>query len=178
LVYRAAWVFYLLMAIVAILWVGTSRGAILPLLISSEAWWLDLVLGVGTALLLFTLWESGRRFAPAMRELEATLGGLLADLPRADLLTLALISGVAEELLFRGAILGSLGWLPAALLFALFHSGPGKAFKCWMIFAFLAALIFSATTHYRGNIAAAIVAHVLHNAIHLQRLVPRSEELP
>lgn len=165
------------MALAAIVWLAMSQGDLLPLFIA-EDWWLDLLLGIAAAALLFGLWQGGRHVFPAMRELEDTLGQLLISLPRSDLLTLAVISGFAEELLFRGAILTSLGWLPASLLFALFHSGPGRAFRCWMLFAFLAALVFSAITLYRGNLIAAIVAHALHNGIHLYRLVPQSEEVP
>lgn len=83
---------------------------------------------------------------------------------------MALLSGFAEELLFRGAIQGSLGIWVATILFALLHSGPGGSFRLWPVFALVAGALFGALVLWRGNLLAAIVAHAVVNAINLGRL--------
>ena len=158
------------MAIAAILWIGARRGEISwALVFDPQAWWLDLLLGVGMTGVLLGTWSLGRSLT-TFDELEQILGESLADLSPSDLTVLAVISGVAEELFFRGAVLESWGWLPSSILFALLHAGPGKVFRIWAFFAFFAALLFAGATLYRGNLAAAILAHVLTNGIQLHRL--------
>ena len=135
---------------------------------------MDLGLGVVAGFLLVGLWEAGRRIVPAMRELEGLLAEHLGGLDPAETLALALISGFAEELFFRGAMQSSWGFGWATLIFTLMHSGPGRAFRWWTLFAFVAALVFGGLTLLRGNILAAVVAHTLVNAINLRRLADRT----
>jgi membrane protease YdiL (CAAX protease family) len=90
-----------------------------------------------------------------------------------EVVALALLSGFAEELFFRGAVQGSWGWLPATVLFALLHTGPGPAFRLWTLFAAVAGLVLGALMIWRGNLLAPVVAHGLLNGINLGRLVRR-----
>ncbi|MCP4654185.1 MAG: CPBP family intramembrane metalloprotease [bacterium] len=171
-VYRLAWIFYLILAVVAVIWIGWSRGSIaLDLVLDSRRWWLDVVLGVGAGLLLVGGWHAGRRFLPMMRELEELLRRHLGPLERSEVFALAVISGIAEELFFRGAMQSSWGWIWATLIFTLVHTGPGPAFRMWTVFALVAGLVFAGLTLYRGNILAAILAHFLVNWINLHALL-------
>jgi len=166
--YRFAWIFYLVLALGGVLWLGFEHGTISPdLFFDPSGWWLDLGLGLACGGLLIGLWQFGRRHLPAARELERELRRRLGELTVSEALALALISGFAEELFFRGAVLDAWGWIAATALFALLHSGPRKAFRLWMIFAGLAALSFAGLTLWRGNLLPAIVAHVTVNAINL-----------
>jgi uncharacterized protein len=85
------------------------------------------------------------------------------------------LSGFAEELFFRGAVQGAIGWLPATLAFALLHTGPGRAFRLWTLFALLAGLLFGALMELRGNLLGPVVAHFLVNAVNLWRLASRED---
>ena len=127
--------------------------------------------GVGAAGLLLALWEAGRRIFPTARELERRLAELLGPIDLSEVLGLALLSGFAEELFFRGAVQGSWGWLPATVLFALLHTGPGPAFRLWTLFAAVAGMVLAALMIWRGNLLAPVVAHGLLNGINLARLV-------
>jgi membrane protease YdiL (CAAX protease family) len=168
--YRFAWWFYLLLAVAGAIWVGARRRTIpLALFLDRGRWPLDLALGLGAAVLLVALWRLGRRL-PSARELEASLAVLLGPLDGGDVAGLALLSGFAEELFFRGAVQGAWGWLPATLLFALLHSGPGKAFRLWSLFAVVAGLLFAGLTLWRGNLLPAVVGHVAVNAVNLRGL--------
>ena len=161
----------------AVVWIGLRLGALpLTLFVRSEGWWLDLLLGAGSGLLLLGLWQLGLRFLPLAGALEEKLAQALGPLPRDEALALALLSGFSEELFFRGALQGALGFLAASLLFALLHTGSGPAFRLWTAFAAVAGVSFGALMLWRGNLVAPIVAHVLVNAVNLLRLADPAKQ--
>jgi membrane protease YdiL (CAAX protease family) len=169
--YRLAWGLYLAMATAGVVWIGARRGIIpLSLFVDPRGWWLDLLLGAGAALLLLGFWRGAERAVPLARELDRLLVGALGPLQPAEVIALAVLSGIAEELFFRGAVQGAIGWLPATFAFALLHSGPGKAFRLWTLFAGLAGLLFAGLMEWRGNLLAPVTAHFLVNAVNLWRL--------
>ena len=172
--YRVAWVFYLLLAVGGALWLGARRGAIgLDLFLDPAGWWLDLGLGLAAGGLLLALWQVGLRLLPSASALERTLGEMLAGVDASEVIALALLSGFAEELFFRGAVQEAWGWPLATLLFALLHVGPGAAFRVWPVFAVVAGLVFAGLVEWRGSLLAAVVAHALVNAVNLGRLARR-----
>jgi membrane protease YdiL (CAAX protease family) len=173
--YRVAWVFYLVLAIAGLLWTGAQRGRLgLELFVDPGSWWIDLGAGLGVGGALLLLWWALRRFVAAARSLEDELAALLAPLAVAEALSLALISALAEELFFRGALQGAMGLLPAAVLFALLHAGPGKGFRIWTLFALAGGLALGALVALRGPLGGAIVAHLLVNGVNLVRLARRA----
>ena len=89
---------------------------------------------------------------------------------RHEIVALALLSGFAEELFFRGAVQGAWGWLPATVLFTLLHTGPGSTYKAWTAFAGVAGLALAGLMLWRGNLLAPILAHVVVNAVNLNQL--------
>lgn len=122
---------------------------------------------------MVVVWRTGARFLPAARELEGRIGGILGPLGREEVVALAVFSGVAEELFFRGAVQGSWGWVWATVLFAVLHTGPGRAFGLWTLFAAVAGGLFGGLMAWRGNLLGPIVAHFLVNALNLGRLAAR-----
>jgi membrane protease YdiL (CAAX protease family) len=175
--YRLAWTLYLFMALGGILWTGIRQGRIpVSLFIDLREWWLDLLLGVAAGLLVLAFWALTARFLPVARRLEEQLATVLGPLRAADAVALAVLSGFAEELFFRGAMQGSWGWLIATVLFALLHSGPGPAFRFWTLFAAVAGGLFGGLMAWRGNLLAPVVAHVLVNAVNLRRLASRPRD--
>ncbi len=153
------------------LWIGAREGAIpLTLFVRPAAWWLDLGLGLGAGGVLIGAWRLMRRVSAHARELERRLGGLLGPLQPAEIVGLALLSGFAEELFFRGAMQASWGWLPATVLFALVHTGPGPAYRMWTLFAGVAGLVLAGLMLWRESLLAPVVAHALVNGVNLGRL--------
>ena len=169
--YRLAWTFYLLLAIAGVIWIGSSQASIpLGLFIDPTSWWSDLALGLIGGFGLLALWTAGCHLVPGVRQLEEVLADHIGAIDHSEAFALALISGFSEELFFRGAVQTSWGWAWATVIFTLMHSGPGRVFRWWTLFAFVAALVFSGLTHYRGSILAAVVAHTVVNAVNLRRL--------
>ena len=172
--YRVAWVFYLVLAIAGLVWTGAQRGRLgIDLFVDPGNWWIDLGAGIALGGALLGFWWALRRFVTAARGLEEELARLLAPLANAEAISLAVISAIAEELFFRGALQGAIGFLPAAVLFALLHSGPGKGFRVWMLFALAGGLALGALVAVRGPLGGAIVAHLLVNGVNLVRLARR-----
>jgi hypothetical protein len=174
--YRLGWVIYLLMSVAGILWIGIRAHGPIPLglFVDLQDWWLDVLLGLGAGLLLLGLWWGTERSSPLARKLHEQLSAILGSLTGSEALALALLSGFAEELFFRGAVQGQWGWLPATVLFALLHTGPGKPFRLWAVFAALAGALFGGLMLWRGNLLAPVLAHTLVNGVNLRRLAGRA----
>jgi len=100
-------------------------------------------------------------------------------LPAHEAIGLALVSGIAEEVFFRGALQPAWGFLPATLLFAVLHSGRGRAMLLWAATALVAGALLGALFAWRQNLCAPILCHVTVNAVQLRRLLaPRAAEGP
>lgn len=172
--YRLAWGLYLVLAVAGGVWVGIREGSISrSLFYDSNAWGGHVLGGVVAGAGLLLAWELGRRMIPLARELETHLGRVLGNIDPQEALALAILSGFAEELFFRGAVQGAFtshGWLWAAILFALLHTGPGRVYRLWSLFAFVAGVVFGLLTVWSGNLLAAVAAHTLVNAVNLRRV--------
>lgn len=172
--YRFAWGLYLFMALAGVLWIGVREGKIsLSLFLDPAHWWLDFALGLGAGLLLLAVWWAAERLIPLASELEERLAGMLGPITPSEAVGLALLSGFAEELFFRGAVQGTFGWAGATILFGLLHSGPGRAFRLWTVFALLAGLVLGGLMAWRGNLLGPVLGHFVVNAVNLRRLASR-----
>ena len=169
--YRIAWALYLALAVGGALWVGARTGRVpLELFVDPGGWWLDLALGVAAGGVLLGFWQIGLRLLPSAAALEEVLAEVLHGIEMPEIVVLALLSGFAEELFFRGAVQGAWGWPLATAIFAGLHFAPGTAFRSWTLFAAVAGLLFAGLMLWRGNILAPVVAHTLVNAVNLRRL--------
>jgi len=151
--------------------VGLREGRIeTGLFIDLESWWVDLGVGLAAGGLMILVWTFARQTLPAARRLEVELAELLGPLKTSEVLGLALLSGFAEELFFRGAMQGAWGWLPATVVFTLLHAGPKATYGTWTAFAAIAGLTMAGLMIWRGNLLAPVVTHVLVNGVNLDRL--------
>lgn len=175
--YAVAWAFYLVLALAGVVWIGW-RGDLGPALFLATGTWLrDLAWGVAAAAALVGLWALARRTLAAARRIERHIAGLLGDVTGEEAFALAVISGIAEEIFFRGAVQGSWGWPAATVLFAVLHTGPGRTFRLWTLFALVAGLAFAFLVEATGNLLAAIVAHAGVNGVNLLYLAKRRSAL-
>lgn len=173
--YRIAWAFYMVLGLGGVLWIGWREKVIsVVLFVDPSGWWIDLAIGLAAGGLLVGLWNLGTSGLSLARDLEGRLGRLLGNLSPAEVVALAVFSGVAEELFFRGAVQGSWGWFLATALFALLHTGPAPAFRLWTLFAAVAGGLFGGLMLWRGNLLAPMVAHFAVNAVNLWRVTRRA----
>ena len=178
---RLVLVFYGLMAAAAILWrgwvdqappiapPGATFGGVSDLIT-------DLVMGLGAGggLIVASRWWT--RALPSGAQLARAMAQLLGPLSQGRILALALVSGVAEEAFFRGALQPRVGWLLASLLFGLAHFVPHRVWRSWSVFALLAGLLFGALFELAGSLVAPAVAHALVNGVNLHWLVSSLDE--
>lgn len=122
-------------------------------------------LGLGVALVLLS--RVGARGWPPMRRMSETLADLLGPLSWQHAIPLALLSGVAEELLFRGALWPHLGLPGTTLLFGLVHVLPRRSLWIYPLFATLAGLLFGILRAGTLSLWPCILAHVTVNALNL-----------
>ena len=170
-VYRIAWTFYLVLAVGGLVWVGLQQGRIgHEVFVRVDTWWIDLAVGLAAGGTLILVWMVARQYLASARRLEGELAEMLGPLTTSEVIALALLSGFAEEMFFRGAMQAAWGWLPATIVFALLHAGPGPSFRIWTIFAAVAGLVLAGLMLWRGNLLAPVVAHVVVNGVNLERL--------
>jgi membrane protease YdiL (CAAX protease family) len=123
-----------------------------------------LALGALTAGATVSLSLLAYRLVPALRALADELGPELVDGTRTrNLVVLAVLSGVGEEALFRGALQPLIGLVLASLLFGFVHVGPDRRYLVWTASAVFAGFVFGVLYGAMGGILAPVVAHALHN---------------
>ena len=168
----AAWA-YLILAILGVGWIGLQhQGVPLALFLPARPVWLDPLAGGVAAALLLLLWQGTRRWSLA-RRLEERLRERLGPLTAAEAYGLALLSSVAEEVFFRGAMQPAWGFPAATLLFAGLHSGRGREMLVWTASALAAGALLGGLMLWRGTLCAPILCHALVNAVQLRRLLTR-----
>jgi membrane protease YdiL (CAAX protease family) len=174
---RSAAVFYAVLFAVA--WAGSALTAE-PLMYASIAAaergvapLRDPGLGLVAALVVILLSDRLTHLTAAGTALARALGSLIGRLTWVQCIALALMSGVAEEAFFRGALQPRVGIAAASLLFGLAHWVPRRDLWPWSVFAvsvgFLLGTLFDAT----GNLIAPTIAHVGINAVNLHLLSQR-----
>lgn len=97
------------------------------------------------------------------RDLHHELADLIRALSPSEIMALALSSGIAEELFFRGAMQPVLGLLLSSAIFGLVHVGPRKVFLAWIAWAFVMGLLFGMIFELTGILWGPVLAHVWIN---------------
>ncbi len=171
---RLAVGFYGLLLLAAFVWVALD-GRSLPWLSPGATGGADSPWrGLGAGLLAAAIVVLASRQLSERTRLGAQLARLLGDalgpLTLAQCWWLALVSGIAEEAFFRGALQPQVGLVAASLLFGAAHFVPRRELLPWAFFAvaagFLLGWLFDAT----GSLIAPIVAHAGINGVNLRLL--------
>jgi membrane protease YdiL (CAAX protease family) len=105
------------------------------------------------------------------RALRAEFRSALEGATPPEIAVLALASGTAEELLFRGALQPALGLAWTSLLFGAVHFVPSRRLLPWTAWAGVMGVLLGLLYERTGSIAGCVVAHVAINAINLGRIV-------
>jgi membrane protease YdiL (CAAX protease family) len=105
-----------------------------------------------------------------------TLGESLAGISLGDAILLAVASGMAEEMLFRGALQPAVGLVWASLIFGACHFLPRREIAIWSLYAVAMGFAFGWLFDWTGHLLAPIVAHTVVNGINLPRLARRAPQ--
>jgi membrane protease YdiL (CAAX protease family) len=106
-------------------------------------------------------------------QLARTLAAGLGPLSLAQCWLLALVSGVAEESFFRGALQPQVGLVAASLLFGAAHFVPRRELLLWTGFSIAAGFLLGWLYQTSGGLLAPVVAHTAINGVNLRRLTLR-----
>ena len=164
--------FYLIMGSTALLLqlaLGQPLAALWGPGLFALEWELGAGLSLGLSAVLLSRWL-GRRFEWG-RLLDPDFREKLQMLRTAQLLSLALMSALGEELLFRGFLQPQVGLFASSLLFGLAHL-PQRRFQLpWTLAAVFMGFAFGLLFENFGSLFAPIVAHFSINYFNLHYLL-------
>ncbi|HXG62227.1 MAG TPA: CPBP family intramembrane glutamic endopeptidase [Planctomycetota bacterium] len=165
--------FYAFPAAIAWIWLHFARPGR-----SAELWSLDRLpegiaagLAAGGVIVILSALAS-RAFAWA-RRLEAEFGWILGAQRGGEILGIALLSGFAEEYLFRGALQEKFGLAAATAVFALIHWPVNRNFLPWPFVAGAVGLAFGVLRAWTDALWAPAIAHAAVNYVNLRRIAAR-----
>ncbi|MEM7154005.1 MAG: CPBP family intramembrane glutamic endopeptidase [Myxococcota bacterium] len=169
---RTVATFYGGVLLVAFFWHGISQdtndiwrldhGQDLPTLA-----WTPLV-GVVVGLITVQIFRALQGRMVWLGELHREFSSIFGRPSSGELFLLAATSALAEELLFRGAMLDAWGLWVSSLVFALLHIPPRLSLWPWTVSALVMGAGFGAMTLATGNLGAAVAAHFVINLQNLQ----------
>jgi membrane protease YdiL (CAAX protease family) len=125
---------------------------------------IGVAIGVGSS---GALWLT--RHLPPLAELQRFQSRLIRGWTAADAVSVALLSGLAEEALLRALLQPVIGLVPAAVLFAVLHLVPDRRLWMWPVIALGLGLVLGVVFERYGYPAAA-AAHISINLVALLRL--------
>ena len=136
-------------------------------------WWGDTGIGLAAGLLVVGLSDLITRLTSWGERTARILGEMIGQLRIGDALWLALVSSIAEEVLFRGAIQPHLGLVGTSLIFGLAYLAPRRDLLPWTLMAIGAGFVMGGLFEWTGNVLAPIATHFTVNAINLYQLSKR-----
>jgi membrane protease YdiL (CAAX protease family) len=122
-----------------------------------------MTLGASGFLITLSLYCS-RNFQWA-QQLEEQFCRVLVPLRLWEIAALGILSGVAEETFFRGAVQPVFGLIPASLAFGLAHFIPRHPFWHWSLYAAFAGFVLGCLVELTHHLLPAITAHSMTNFV-------------
>jgi len=165
--------FYAFPAAVSWIWLRFQRPGLTAELWMPAAWARDLGLGAAAGLGVVGLSLLFGRWFAWTRRLEAEFGWILGAQKRWEVVWIALLSGCAEEYLFRGALQQKFGIWVATAVFAVIHWPLNPNFLPWPFVAGVIGLGLGGLAAAAGSLVAPAAAHVVINLINLARVTRR-----
>lgn len=162
--------FYLLLAGAGFGWIRLRTGAWWPESVPGEGWREGLLLGIPAAAIVVVGTRILMALVPAFLALAREFRSLLGPIDGPTALLLGLLSGIGEEVFFRGAMQPAIGFVATSLLFGLIHVGPGRRYLVWTVFAVVMGFAFGGMLEATGSLLGPVVAHAGINFVNLWRI--------
>ena len=173
---RLAFIFYGLLLLAALAWAALAGRPLAWLPAASGAASPLRALGAGllaAGIVVFASHQLTQRTRLGDR-LARSLAAALGPLSLFECWWLALVSGIAEEAFFRGALQPQVGLVAASLLFGAAHFVPRRDLLPWSLFAVAAGFLLGWLYVATDSLIAPIVAHAGINGVNLRLLTQRS----
>ena len=161
---RLATVFYAAVAVASWIWAWLFDQ---PLFGDSRPSGQGLLLGLLTGIGIVLVCHLAYRMSSHIREASSYMARFFGPVTVGQAVWLALVSGVVEELCFRGALWPQLGLVGTSLFFALCHIVPSRALVSYPFFAFFAGLLLGHLRMKTGSIWPPAIAHMTINALNI-----------
>jgi uncharacterized protein len=104
------------------------------------------------------------------RDLVDKLSPFARALSERQIVWVAIMSSLGEELLFRGLFAPAAGIVASSLVFGVLHQVPGRARAPWLVWATGMGAIFGWMYQLTGSLVGPIIAHALINGANLHYL--------
>jgi membrane protease YdiL (CAAX protease family) len=131
---------------------------------------LSALLGLALALAVVAMTRIAVRHSRWARRLHEDLRPVARDLSLGQILLLAGLSSLGEELLFRGLLTPLLGVGAGAVLFGLAHQIKGPSRWVWVGWATLVGAALGAIFALTGSLVGPLLSHAVVNAVNLSFL--------
>ncbi|MFP4260939.1 MAG: CPBP family intramembrane glutamic endopeptidase [Opitutales bacterium] len=175
---RLAAVIYLLMGVVGVGLIGWRRDTFdwPPLAAPDERW--PLALGATLALILGVHLVSRLAHATSrkLRKGGHDIRRLLGDLGPIQIFTVAMASGIGEELLFRGWLMHETGLWISSVIFGIVHIPPTRQGLFWPFFAAAMGMALGWLYLWSASLVFPILLHAGINFLNLRMLIEKSGE--
>lgn len=130
--------------------------------------WLGIAAGVVLLLINYAIIEYGSQYVPALQTIKSLMEHQVAPLFKAlhpaSAIVIAIISGGAEELFFRGVLQTQIGLVGASLLFGLAHVWRKTAIP-YGIYAAVIGGYFGGLYLLTQNLWVPMLAHMINNGV-------------
>ncbi len=167
---NSAAVLYIAMSIVALIWSWMRTGCLVPDSVIGGRPGESLGLGIVLALCVLIVTGFLMRRRSVMHWFALEVRKILGPVDWRMALILGLLSGLAEELLFRGVMQSAFGYVVTSFLFGLLHVGPDRRYFVWTVFAVVMGFLLGGILLLTGSLLGPVVAHVLVNTVNLRRI--------
>ncbi len=165
--------FYAFPAAVAWIWLYFQKQGLSRALWAPADWPRCLAIGLAAGLIVVGVTLLFSRGFAWTRRLEAEFGWILGAQKTWEIVWIALLSGCAEEYLFRGALQQKFGLVAATVVFAVIHWPLNPNFLPWPFVAGVIGLGLGGLALWTNSLVAPAAAHVVINLINLRRITRR-----
>ncbi len=143
-----------------------------PLAFSIDNCLIFLALSVSIIFIVHFLsrWSVGRW--PSLKQSARELNHWLGEMKNFQIFIIALVSGVGEEIIFRGWLLNEIGLIYSSIIFGVVHWPPNRNWRFWPFFAFGMGIILGVLCVWTNTLVYAVVVHAGINFLNL-RLLPK-----